>query len=121
MGMLLPFLMFGILAAAMLSRPLARWHLVPLPLALVLLGFISSEIWVALGRDTGLRWQILHDLVFYILLPIIIFESAININIRSLRRESLLIGALSVPLLIIAAPRCETLRSKRPAIRTQDR
>jgi CPA1 family monovalent cation:H+ antiporter len=103
MGMLLPFLMFGILAAAMLSRPLARWRLVPLPVALVLLGFVSSEIWVALGRDTGLRWQILHDLVFYILLPIIIFESAININIRSLRRESLLIGALSVPLLIIAA------------------
>jgi CPA1 family monovalent cation:H+ antiporter len=103
MGMLLPFLMFGILAAAMLSRPLARWRLIPLPVALVLLGFISSEIWVALGRDTGLRWQIMHDLVFYILLPIIIFDSAININIRSLRRESLLIGALSVPLLIIAA------------------
>ncbi len=103
MGTLLPFLMFGILAAAMLSRPLARWRLVPLPVALVLLGFISSEIWVALGRDTGLRWQLLHDLVFYILLPIIIFDSAININIRSLRRESLLIGALSVPLLIIAA------------------
>jgi len=103
MGKLLPFLMFGILAAAMLSRPLARWRLVPLPVALVLLGFISSEIWVALGRDTGLRWQLLHDLVFYILLPIIIFESAININIQSLRREGLLIGALSVPLLIIAA------------------
>jgi CPA1 family monovalent cation:H+ antiporter len=103
MGTLLPFLMFGILAAAMLSRPLVRWRLVPLPVALVLLGFISSEIWVALGRDTGLRWQLLHDLVFYILLPIIIFDSAININIRSLRRESLLIGALSVPLLIIAA------------------
>ena len=53
MGMLLPFLMFGILAAAMLSRPLARWRLIPLPVALVLLGFISSEIWVALGRDTA--------------------------------------------------------------------
>jgi CPA1 family monovalent cation:H+ antiporter len=103
MGTLLPFLMFGILAAAMLSHPLARWRLVPLPVALVLLGFISSEVWVAMGRDTGLRWQLLHDLVFYILLPIIIFDSAININIRSLRRESLLIGALSVPLLIIAA------------------
>jgi len=103
MGMLLPFLMFGILIAAMLSRPLARWRLVPLPVVLVLFGFISSEIWVALGRDTGLRWQLLHDLVFYILLPVIIFESAININIRSLRREGLLVGAMSVPLLIIAA------------------
>ena len=103
MSELLPFLMFGILVAAMLSRPLKRWQFIPLPLALVFLGFVSSEIWVAIGRDTGLRWQILQDLVFYILLPIIIFESAINIDIRSLRRESLLIGALSVPLLIIAA------------------
>lgn len=103
MSELLPFLMFGILVAAMLSRPLKRWQFLPLPLALVILGFVSSEIWVAMGRDTGLRWQILQDLVFYILLPIIIFESAINIDIRSLRRESLLIGALSVPLLIIAA------------------
>lgn len=103
MGMLLPFLMFGILAAAMLSRPLARWRLFPLPVALVLFGFVSSEIWVAMGHDTGLRWQLLHDLVFYILLPIIIFDAAINIDIRSLRRESLLIGALSVPLLIAAA------------------
>jgi len=103
MSELLPFLMFGILVAAMLSRPLKRWQFIPLPLALVILGFVSSEIWVAMGRDTGLRWQILQDLVFYILLPIIIFESAINIDIRSLRRESLLIGALSVPLLIIAA------------------
>jgi len=103
MSELLPFLMFGILVAAMLSRSLKRWQFIPLPLALVILGFVSSEIWVAMGRDTGLRWQILQDLVFYILLPIIIFESAINIDIRSLRRESLLIGALSVPLLIIAA------------------
>ena len=76
MSELLPFLMFGILVAAMLSRPLKRWQFIPLPLALVILGFVSSEIWVAMGRDTGLRWQILQDLVFYILLPIIIFESA---------------------------------------------
>ncbi len=69
----------------------------------MILGFISSEIWVGLGHDTGLRWEILSDLVFYLLLPILIFEAAININTRSLRREGLIIGALSVPLLLIAA------------------
>jgi CPA1 family monovalent cation:H+ antiporter len=100
---LLPFLMFGIFLAAILAKPLARQKLVSLPAALVILGFVSSEIWVAMGQDTGLRWQILSDLVFYLLLPILIFEAAININIRSLRREGLIIGALSVPLLLIAA------------------
>ncbi len=101
--LLLPFLMLGIFLAAVLSKPLEKQKLVSLPAALVILGFISSEIWVGLGHDTGLRWEILSDLVFYLLLPILIFEAAININTRSLRREGLIIGALSVPLLLIAA------------------
>jgi CPA1 family monovalent cation:H+ antiporter len=102
-GNLLPFLMFGILLAAVLSKPLARLSWMSLPVALVLLGFISSEIWVAFGMDTGLRWQILRDLVFYLLLPILIFEAAINVDTRWLRREAVLIGLLSVPLLLVAA------------------
>ena len=102
-GNLLPFLMFGILLAALLSKPLARIHWISLPVVLVTLGFISSEIWVGLGMDTGLRWQILRDLVFYLLLPILIFEAAINIDTRWLRREGLLIGLLSVPFLLAAA------------------
>ncbi len=102
-GNLLPFLMFGILLAAVLSKPLARLPWISLPVALVLTGFISSEIWVGLGMDTGLRWQILRDLVFYLLLPILVFEAAININTRWLRREAVLIGLLSVPLLLLAA------------------
>ncbi len=100
---LLPFLMFGIFLAAVLAKPLGRQKLVSLPAALVVLGFVSSEIWVGMGQDTGLRWKILSDLVFYLLLPILIFESAININIRHMRREGLIIGALSVPLMLIAA------------------
>ncbi len=100
---LLPFLMFGILLAAVLSRPLARQRWVSLPVVLVLAGFVSSEVWVALGRDTGLRWQILRDLVFYLLVPILIFEAAVTIRVGRLRREALLIGALAVPLLVVAA------------------
>ena len=90
-GNLLPFLMFGILAAALLARPLSRQSLVSMPVALILLGFFSSEIWVWLGQDTGLRWEILRDLVFYLLLPILIFEAAVNINVQQLRSEGLLV------------------------------
>lgn len=102
-GNLLPFLMFGILMAAILSKPLSRFPWISLPVALAVLGFLSSEIWVGFGMDTGLRWNILRDLVFYLLLPILIFEAAINIDTNWLRREALLIGLLSVPLLIVAA------------------
>lgn len=102
-GNLLPFLMLGILLAAVLSKPLKRLSWLSLPVALVALGFISSEIWVGLGMDTGLRWNILSDLVFYLLLPILIFEAAINVEVRWLRREAILIGLMSVPLLLVAA------------------
>jgi CPA1 family monovalent cation:H+ antiporter len=102
-GNLLPFLMFGILLAAVLSKPLERIQWLSLPVALVVLGFVASEIWVGFGMDTGLRWQVLRDLVFYLLLPILIFEAAINVDTRWLRRDAALIGALSVPLLLVAA------------------
>ena len=94
--------MFGILLAALLARPLLRLTWISLPVALVIAGFIASEVWVAAGMDTGLRWQILRDLVFYLLLPILIFEAAITIDTRWLVRDGVLIGALSVPLLVVA-------------------
>jgi CPA1 family monovalent cation:H+ antiporter len=101
-GNLLPFLMFGILASAVLAKPLAKQKLVSMPVALILLGFISSELWVFLGQDTGLRWEILRDLVFYLLLPVLIFEASLNINVQNLRREGLLVFGLAVPLLMVA-------------------
>jgi CPA1 family monovalent cation:H+ antiporter len=101
-GNLLPFLMFGILASAVLAKPLAKQKLISMPLALIVLGFTSSEIWVFLGQDTGLRWEILRDLVFYLLLPVLIFEASLNINVRNLRGEGLLVFSLAVPLLMVA-------------------
>lgn len=95
--------MFGILLAALLVRPLSRQHWISLPVVLIVLGFISSEIWVGLGRDTGLRWNILRDLVFYLLLPILIFEAALNVNVSNLKKNGLIIIALAVPLLLAAA------------------
>jgi CPA1 family monovalent cation:H+ antiporter len=99
---LLPFLMFGILIAAVLAKPLSKQNLVSMPVMLILLGFLSSEAWVFLGQDTGLRWEILRDLVFYLLLPILIFEASVNINARLLRRDALLVFSLAVPLLMVA-------------------
>lgn len=103
LGNLLPFLMFGILLAAVLTRPLQKVRWLSVPVVLVISGFVASEAWVALGMDTGLRWNILRDLVFYLLLPILIFEAAITIDARALKREAFLIGMLAVPLLLAAA------------------
>ncbi len=101
-GKLLPFLMFGILASAVLAKPLARQGLISMPVALIVIGFLSSEIWVYLGQDTGLRWEILRDLVFYLILPILVFEASLNINVRKLRHDWLLVFSLAVPLLFVS-------------------
>ena len=100
---LMPFLMLGILVAAVLTRPLERLNWLSISSVLVLVGFVSSEIWVGLGKDTGLRWEILRDLVFYLLLPILIFEAAISVNVKALRREAVLIFSMAIPLLLVAA------------------
>ena len=102
-GNLLPFLMFGILLAAVLAKPIARQKIVSLPVVLIVAGFLSSEAWVWLGGDTGLRWDILRDLVFYLLLPILIFEASVNMNVRRLRKEALLVFSLAVPFLLVSA------------------
>ena len=81
-GNLLPFLMLGILIAAVLAKPLSKQKLISMPVVLILLGFVSSEIWVFLGQDTGLRWEILRDLVFYLILPVLIFEASVNIDVH---------------------------------------
>lgn len=100
---LLPFLMVGIALAAALARPLSRIAFPSLPMVLIVGGFVASEVWVALGYDTGLRWEILRDLVFYLLLPVLIFEAAITVHVRTLRRDGWLVGALAIPLLLLAS------------------
>lgn len=102
LNQLLPFLMLAILLAALLARPLKRSPFFPLPIALIILGFVVSEGWVYLGFDTGLRWELLRDLVFYLLLPVLVFEAAITVPVGALRRDALLIGALAIPLLLLA-------------------
>lgn len=102
LNLVLPFLMLAILLAALLARPLKRSRFLPLPIALIVLGFLISEAWVYLGYDTGLRWELLRDLVFYLLLPVLVFEAAITIPIRAVRRDAWLVSALAIPLLLLA-------------------
>lgn len=68
------------LAAVICSEPLARWLRLPYATVLVIVGFAGSEIAVALGLDTGVRAGSFHDLVFYVFLPVLVFEAAYRID-----------------------------------------
>ncbi|MGF1546586.1 MAG: cation:proton antiporter [Thiotrichales bacterium] len=92
----------AMLVVALLLEPVAtRWRL-PYPALLVLVGFAGSEALVAAGIDTGLRWDGFRDLVFYVLLPLLVFEAALRIEIEDLLADWLAILLLALPLLLVA-------------------
>jgi len=99
----------GMLLLASLLSPLAsRLHL-PYSLVLVVGGFIGSELLVAAGVDTGLRWHHFNDLVFYVFLPVLIFEAALHMDGRLLLRNLAAILLLSTPMMLLSAGISATL------------
>lgn len=93
----------AMLLAALLLEPLARRLRLPFSAALVAAGFAGSELLVGMGIDTGLRWYHFHDLVFYIFLPVLIFQSAVTLDARLLLRNLPLVLLLVMPLLVLSA------------------
>ncbi len=92
----------AMLAIALVLEPIAsRWRL-PYPALLVVVGFVGSEALVAAGIDTGLRWDSFRDLVFYVLLPVLVFEAALRIDTEALLRDLTAILLLALPLMLIA-------------------
>jgi CPA1 family monovalent cation:H+ antiporter len=96
-------LMFMVmLFVAVLATPIARRFALPFGALLVVGGFVGSEFAVAAGFDLGLRWYHVHDLVFYLLLPVLIFESALNLDPHLLLRNLVPILILAIPVLLLS-------------------
>lgn len=93
----------GLLITALLVEPLAARARLPFSVALVTVGFLGSEILVAFGVDTGLRWHHFTGLILEVFLPVLVFESAFNLNARQLLNNVVPILYLAVPLMLIAA------------------
>ena len=68
--------------AAMVS---ARYSKLPLTLCILFWGMLSSFIIPIVGFDTGLRSDNFQDLVLYVLIPILVFEAALNLNTEVMR------------------------------------
>lgn len=70
------------LAGLLLSR-IVRLELT---LACLLIGFLVGLSLDTIHFDTGIRYSNLRDIVFYIILPVLIFEAAWHLNPKLLRR-----------------------------------
>jgi CPA1 family monovalent cation:H+ antiporter len=92
----------GLLLLALVIQPLARWLRLPFTVILVVAGFLASELLVAGGIDTGIRATSFHDLIFFVFLPVLVFESAYNINARQLWRNLPAILFLAIPLMLLS-------------------
>ncbi len=98
---LLLFITATLVLGIALEGPLARLR-IPWSAGLVVVGFVASEVVTGLGGDIGLRWDAVHDIVFFVLLPVLVFEAALNLDVGHLRRNLPMILVLAVPLLLLS-------------------
>lgn len=78
-------LFIALLGLAAIAEPLARMTRLPYSSTLVLLGFGAGQLIEFSQLQTGLRADSFHDLVFYVLIPALIFEAAYQLDLRLLR------------------------------------
>lgn len=96
-------LIISLLIISTLLEPLADKLRVPFSIVLVLTGYIGSEIIIGVfDVDTGIRWDNFKTIIFYAILPILIFQSAIEINLRTLLRNFVPILIMAIPLMILS-------------------
>jgi len=84
-----------LLLLAFIAEPLSRLVRLPYSSVLVIAGYVTSELAVMSGIDTGIRAENFHDLIFYVFIPVLVFESAYKIN-KNLLLENI------VPIIILA-------------------
>ena len=93
----------SLLLFAVLTEPLARRIHLPFCAVLVLAGYLTSEAVVALGFDTGVRWYNFNDIIFYVLIPLLVFESAFKLDLGGLLAELPAILVLAIPAVLASA------------------
>ena len=96
------FVTAALIVGALLESVASRYRL-PFNLLLLLAGFVASEAIVGLGFDTRLRWYHVHDVVFYVLIPFLIFDMSSRLERAALIREWRAILVLAGPALIVCA------------------
>ena len=92
-----------LLLLAFLAEPVSRLVRMPYSSVLVIAGYVTSELAVISGIDTGIRAENFHDLVFYVFIPVLVFESAYKINKKLLLENIIPIIILAVIGLLLTA------------------
>ncbi|TDJ61403.1 MAG: cyclic nucleotide-binding domain-containing protein [Proteobacteria bacterium] len=99
----LVLVVMGLLTVAMLAASLCRNLPIPYTVFLVLIGMLLSMLTRDIPALSALHeFRLTPDLVFFIFLPALIFESALNLDARQLLKDIAPIFALAAPALLIS-------------------
>jgi len=90
------------LLLALLLKPLVEKYHIPFAGLLVVTGFVGSEILVSLDVDAGVRYDFFHDLILYLVLPLLIFEAAFKINAEQLVKNLIAILFFAIPVMLFS-------------------
>ena len=99
----LVLVVMGLLAVAMLAASFTRNSPIPYTVFLVVVGMLLSFSATQVPALSVLRdFHLTPDLVFFVFLPALIFESALNLDARRLLKDIAPIFVLAAPALIIS-------------------
>ncbi len=90
-----------ILVLSLIAQAVAKWLHMPLASILVLLGFIASELVVYAGIDTGIRADNFQSIIFYVFIPVLVFESAYNIDKQQLKNNLVVVLFLAIIAMLL--------------------
>jgi Na+:H+ antiporter len=94
----------GLLTIAMIAASICRNIPIPYTVFLVILGIILGSIARQYPEfELLLKFQLSSDLVLFLFLPALIFESAINMDARLLMKDIIPVLVLAVPAMLISA------------------
>lgn len=94
--------LLALAGTAWILKPIAHKTHLPYPALLVAGGFVISQILINMGWDSGLRWHNFHDLVYYVLLPLLIYEAAFRLKADAFFNNMLVILLLSIPVMLLS-------------------
>ena len=90
-----------ILGLSLIAQPVSRWLRLPFASILVLLGYVSSELVIYAGYDTGIRADNFQSLIFFVFIPILVFESAYSIDKQTLKKNLVVILFLATIAMLL--------------------
>ncbi|MDB2705140.1 sodium:proton antiporter [Pseudomonadota bacterium] len=90
------------LLLALLLKPMAEKYHIPFAGLLVITGFVGSQILASLDVNTGVRYDSFHDLILYVILPLLIFEASFKINAEQLFKNLIAILFFAIPVMLFS-------------------